>query len=434
MTLPSKVNTAKLAGMLLPVAIVVLCVLAQGNFDGVTTALLVGSASKPLALALSLALLGVVAWRTVLWLRYRPLPRASDLPRVSIVIPAFNEGRAVRRAILSAAQSDYDPARVEILCVDDGSSDDTLTHARRACSQARALGVRAEAVRLPTNQGKRHALYAGMTRAQHDVIVTLDSDSELEPEALANLVSPLQDEQVGAVSGRVLVRNRDANLLTRMLWVQYAIGFDFTRAYQSTLGTVFCVPGACAAYSRPVIAPSLERWRDQTFLGARCTNGDDHHLTNRVLEAGYDVVYQSSATVHTEVPTTYRRLTRMYTRWARSNVRESLWYLGFALQRAWRTRKLLPLIDAVLKVISNVSRPVAFVAFAFTLLLHPALLPAALLGATVGGALYALYYLRFERSSEALYGVLYAYFSLLALQWIQPWATLTVRSNRWLTR
>ena len=430
---PKKFRLLKATAVVVPGVVLGLTLALEREVGGTLAAVVTALGSSEVAIAFLLLVLALVAVRTALWLLYRPtpVPEGWDLPSVTVVIPAFNEGARVERAIESVAASGYPSERLRILCIDDGSTDDTYRHARLACER---VGCAAEALRLPSNRGKRHAAFAGMVRARSEVIVTLDSDSELEPGALHALVAPLASERVGGVAGRVLVRNRNQNLLTRMLWVQYVIGFDFTRAYQSMLGTVFCSPGACAAYRRSVVAPWLEAWRDQRFLGARCTNGDDHHMTNVVLRQGLDVVYQSTASVHTDVPATYSRLTRMYVRWARSNIRESMLYLGFGFGRAVRTRRLFPLIDALFRVATNTARPLAFAALCALTVTSPAALLSALAATTVGGALYAAYYLRFERSTDVLYGVLYAYYSFLTLQWIYPYAFATVRRNGWLTR
>lgn len=388
-------------------------------------------ASKAVAVFAVIAF-AMVLVRTGLWLMYRPVEAQADadLPTVTVVIPAYHEGAGVRIAIESALASDYPADKLEIICVDDGSRDDTFAHVTAACAE----DERAHAIRLDRNQGKRHALYAGFMQAKGDVIVTLDSDSQMTPDTLRNLVAPLEDERIGGVAGRVLVRNREENALTRMLWVQYVIGFDFTRAYQSVLGNVFCVPGACAAYRKSVVQDHWIAWRDQTFLGASCNNGDDHHMTTMVLRHGHDVVYQSTATIFTQVPSDYRRLSRMFTRWARSNIRESSVYMTFAVGRARRTGNVLSLIDGAFKVVTNVLRPIGFFALFALLALDPVGL-LGLFGAVVAaGVMYSAYYLKYERSHAVLYGVAYAVYSFIALGWIYPYAFATVRQNVWLTR
>jgi hyaluronan synthase len=85
-------------------------------------------------------------------------------------------------------------------------------------------------VRFEGNRGKRSALVSGIRAAQGEIIVTIDSDSEIEPRTIHEMVVPfLADKQVGAVAGRVSVLNRDSPI-SRMLEVQFALAFDYGRA------------------------------------------------------------------------------------------------------------------------------------------------------------------------------------------------------------
>src|SRR5207253_6053697 len=131
------------------------------------------------------------------------------------------------------------------------------------------------------------------------------SDSVIERGALLAMAGPFRDPRVGAVAGKVVAYNRRTGLLPRMLHVRFLISFDLLRAVQSVCGTVYCCPGALAAYRASVVRTVLEEWKAQTFLGVSCTYGEDRSLTNYILDRGYDTRYQSSAVVRTVVPTTY---------------------------------------------------------------------------------------------------------------------------------
>lgn len=372
-------------------------------------------------------------WRVALWLSYKPVPtgETDDLPSVTVVVPAYNEGAMVSRSLLSAVGSDYPASLLRVVCVDDGSVDDTWLHMQAA---RRLHPERITLLRFPQNRGKRHALHAGMAQADTDVVVTLDSDSVLLPGSLRALVAPLRQPGTGAVAGCVKVYNRSRNLLTRMLAVRYLLGFDFARAYQSRLGSVFCSPGALTAYRRSVIAPHLDAWRDQRFLGRSCTNGDDHALTNVVLRAGLDVRYQSDAVVLTVVPETWVGLSRMYVRWARSNVRESTLWLGFGLARARRRGDWLAFADGLVHWLQIPARIWVSLLSTGLFLASPLLVLRALAATTVVAGIYAAISLRSERGTESILGVLYGWMTLLTMQWIYPYAALTVHHNRWLTR
>jgi hyaluronan synthase len=381
----------------------------------------------------ALAFLGMQLVRTILWWRYRPYTvPAGPLPHVTVLIPAYNEGAMVEKALYSVAAADYPKDLLEIICIDDGSRDDTWNYIQRARQRYPQL---IQAIRFPKNRGKREALYAGFLQGRGDYFVSVDSDSVIEPDTLKQILAPLlQSPKIGAVAGNVKVYNRTANLLTRMVRVRFVLSFDFLRASQSMYGFVFCTPGALSAYRREAIMPILDEWRQQTFLGVRCTIGEDRAFTNLVLRQGYDTVYQRTAVVYTTVPENYRGLSRMFLRWDRSNFRESLVQLSYMFTR-YRTRnRLLPIIDFFVRELE----------FPVTLIFLPLLLasflccPILIVKFVSGMALVSFfltsYYLRQERDADFVYGVLYSFYAFLFLRWVRPYAFFTLRDGRWLTR
>ncbi len=369
---------------------------------------------------------------SLLWMRYRPFqaPVDSVWPTVSVIIPAFNEGPMVENSIRSAAVSDY-PGKLEIVVVDDGSRDDTFFHMRHL---RREFPDMVKLVRFRGNRGKRAALYEGFKASTGEIVVTIDSDSEVEPSTVREMVAPfLADAKIGAVAGRVAVLNRDT-FISRMLEVQYALAFDFGRAAQSVYRAVACCPGALSSFRRSVIFPHLEEWTNQKFLGRPVSHGEDQALTNIVLKAGYDTVYQSTAAIHTLAPTKYRPLTKMFVRWDRSYIVEGFSFAKFMFTRYRTENRVLPVVSFVISTLR------VFAMF-YVLVGLPSLLDTSLpelfrgsLVLLVGTAFTALYYLRIEKSFRFLYGVAYAIFMVFCLQWILPWALLTVRDERWGTR
>lgn len=370
--------------------------------------------------------------RTLMWTRYRAFACASDddAPALTVIIPAYNEGRMVEKSIESVVAARYPRERLEVIAIDDGSGDDTWKYIERAA--ARHPGI-VTAIRMPANGGKRAALAAGVRAARGDVVVTVDSDSVIEPASLLAIVGPFRDPRIGAVAGKVAVYNRDRSLLARMLHVRFILSFDFLRSVQSTFGTVYCCPGALSAYRTAVFRDVLEKWERQTFLGVPCTYGEDRALTNLFFERGYDAVYQRSAVVHTVVPETYSKLCKMYLRWNRSYVREELRFARIVWKRP-ALQGLMALLDTTM---TNVRYPVAWLTIAFWVtqsMSDPATLVRMLIAIGVASTFYMLYYLRSERSWDFLYGILYGYFSFFALSWIFPYAVVTVRARGWLTR
>ncbi|OIQ94732.1 poly-beta-1,6-N-acetyl-D-glucosamine synthase [mine drainage metagenome] len=370
--------------------------------------------------------------RTLLWFVYRPFAAATReaAPTMTVVIPAYNEGSMVEQSIESVAAARYPIGRLEILVVDDGSTDDTWTYIQRAAARHPGLVT---AVRLARNQGKRVALASGFRAARGSILVTIDSDSVIEAGALLAMAGPFKDPRVGAVAGKVTVLNRDQGIIPRMLHVAFVLSFDFQRSVQSIYRTVYCCPGALAAYRASVVHEVLEPWLAQRFLGVGCTYGEDRALTNSILERGFDTVYQGSAIVHTLVPVTYAQLCKMYLRWDRSYVREEIRFARIV----WK-RPLVPMLIAAFdKLITNLRFPVAWsvaLMVALIAVADPMALLRILLVIGIGAGFYMLYYAYMERSMRFVHGIIYSYFSFFALWWIFPYAILTVRSRSWMTR
>ncbi len=374
----------------------------------------------------------LLGFRTALWFRYRPHPAAAmeGAPSLTVIIPAYNEGAMVEMTVDSVAAAHYPPERLEILVVDDGSTDDTWQYIERA---AQRHGGLVTAIRFPANQGKRRALETGFRRARGDVVVTIDSDSVIEAGTLLAMAGPFQQATIGAVAGRVAVYNRRQGLIPRMLAVRYVLAFDFLRAVQSVYKTVYCCPGALAAYRTSAVRDILEAWMNQSFLGVGCTYGEDRSLTNFILSRGYDTVYQRSAVVHTIVPRTYSKLCKMYLRWDRSYVREEL-RLAHILWRRPPLPRLITLIDIV---ITNLRYPVGFIVLGLLLVLtfqDPLTVLRVLAAIGLMSALNMCYYLRCERSWNVVYGLFYSYYAAFALFWVFPYAVFTLRARSWMTR
>ncbi|MGA7292682.1 MAG: glycosyltransferase [Terriglobales bacterium] len=371
-------------------------------------------------------------FRTILWFAYRPhaLATFESAPRMTVVIPAYNEGAMVAKSIDSVASANYHPDRLEIIVVDDGSTDDTWMHIQHAVAR---YGDRVQAFRLDRNRGKREALAVGFRQGKGEIFVTVDSDSVVDSNSLLALAGPFASERVGVVAGRVLVYNRRDGIIPRMLHVRFALSFDFLRAYQSTFGTVYCSPGALSAYRASAIRKVLDSWLQQSFLGVRATIGEDRALTNDIMRLGYDSVYQRAAMVLTVVPMTYNKLCRMFLRWDRSYIREELRFAAILWKRPPLAR-FIALLDSTITNLRFVATLLTLVLLGAALLNDPLVLPRLLVALGMASLIYSLYYLHSERSFDIVYGVLFSYFAFFSLFWIFPWALITVRARGWLTR
>lgn len=380
------------------------------------------------------AIMGTIllGFRTIFWIRYRPFPSADfqNAPSLTIIIPAYNEGSMVSKSIESAVLAVYPKDRLEVLVIDDGSTDDTWKYIQRAVDK---YPGRLTPIRFPKNRGKRDALAEGFSKAKGEIVVTIDSDSVIDPRALLAIAGPFRNPKVGAVAGRVAVYNRRHGLIPRMLHVRYILSFDLLRAVESSYQTVYCCPGALTAYRTSVVREVLEGWSTQTFWGVPCTYGEDRALTNFILEAGFHTVYQRTATVHTVAPETYGKLCKMFLRWDRSYIREEIRFQSIVWKRPL-TSRCIALCD---RLITNFRYPVNYAVLFLMIFLvfsKPLLMLRLLSAIGIFAFFNMLYFLRSERSADFLYGIIYAYFGFFTLFWVFPYALLTIRARSWLTR
>jgi len=376
-------------------------------------------------------------WRLWLAMRYKPTPTVSRdlLPKITVVVPAYNEGPLVARTIRHLAKADYPEDRIEIIVCDDGSEDDTWKHIQEAAAE---VGPRVRTLHFAQNRGKRHVLYEGFKRGTGEIFITVDSDSLIAPDALPALVSPMVlDPTVGGVAGNVTVLNRDESIIPQMLTVRYVMTFDYKRAAQSMMGkgAVLCCAGALAAYRRSAIMPILDQWLNQTWLGGAARAGEDHAMTNFILKQGYNVKYQRSARVWTKSPTKYLSLCKMFLRWARSNVRETAHTYSYVFSNFHKASARGIRFNFIMGFL-GMWLPYPLLATAIVLsLFMPSIFGLKLLAMCVTGASFSmLFYLARERSLHAIFGIVYGFYATLLLCWVWPYALMTSHKSIWMTR
>ncbi len=379
-----------------------------------------------------LAFLGYLFW---LYKKYQATPSVDDhqLPKITVIVPAYNEGELVYHTLQSLVSSDYPAQKLQILAIDDGSKDDTWKWMLKA--KYELLG-RIEIFQQPKNKGKRHALYRGFGMGNGEVFVTVDSDSLVEKNTLRHLVSPfVVNKNCGAVAGNVKVLNHQNAMIPRMLNVSFVFSFEFIRCAQSVLKTVLCTPGALAAYKREAVMTALPDWINQTFMGKPSDIGEDRAMTNMILKQGYDVEFQRNANVLTNTPEKYEYLSKMFVRWERSNVRENIMMSKFAFKNFREGNKLgtrILLINQWLRVLLAYPLLISMLLFVFSF--PVAFLMTTLIGIAVFSSLQMLFYSSKYNVFESFWAYPYSLFYAFSLFWITPYAIATAGRSGWLTR
>jgi hyaluronan synthase len=371
----------------------------------------------------------------VRYFMYKPIASVSDeeLPTVTVIVPAYNEGKQVWATLMSLAESDFPQQKLQLLSIDDGSKDDTWKWMQEAKKQ---LGDRVSICQQPKNMGKRHALYRGFNEGTGAVFVTVDSDSIVKKDTLRNLVSPfVTNIKCGAVAGNIRVLNNQKALLPKMLDVSFVLSFEFVRSAESSLNSVLCTPGALAAYRSEAVFACLPQWINQTFMGQASDIGEDRAMTNMILKQGYHVLFQRNAYAYTNVPEEYTGLYKMFIRWGRSNVRENIEMSKYVFTNFRKGSKLgtrLLFFSQATKII--MSYPFMLFMF-FFVLSHPLLfLSSTFVSILVLSTFPVIFYAKRYSFSEAFWAYSYSILFTFGLFWITPYAIATANRRGWLTR
>ncbi|WP_214327827.1 glycosyltransferase family 2 protein [Nonomuraea sediminis] len=267
----------------------------------------------------------IVVLAAATWPRsFEHLPVAHG--RVAVIVPCYQESaEAVLRTIDSLLAGTVVPDRIYI--VDDGSTQrlDVTRMPPRIRYDRRIKFFRQQ------NGGKREAqaraLYElrwhrdrGQPLAEY--VVTVDSDCELEPRALAELLRAMSDQRVMAATGLPLTRNRTTSWLTRLIDLEISSICLTYRSARSRMGSLTTCSGALAVYRADVVLDNLD-----DYLDGGAAAGDDRRLTHYALLRG-QVVSVPEAIVYTDMPTSLRELYRQRVRWSSSHWNYSMWEIA----------------------------------------------------------------------------------------------------------
>ncbi|MCX5293730.1 bifunctional polysaccharide deacetylase/glycosyltransferase family 2 protein [Streptomyces sp. NBC_00183] len=228
---------------------------------------------------------------------------------VSVIVPAYNEKECIANTLGSLAGSTHP---IEIIVVDDGSTDGTSDIARDA---AVSLGMTNVRVIRQENAGKPAALNNGVRSASHDIVVMMDGDTVFEPDTVRQLVQPFADPAVGAVAGNAKVGNRDT-VIGAWQHIEYVMGFNLDRRMYDLLRCMPTIPGAIGAFRREAVI--------QVGGMSEDTLAEDTDITIAMHRAGWRVVYQEHAKAWTEAPGSLKQLWSQRYRWSYGTM-QALW-------------------------------------------------------------------------------------------------------------
>ncbi len=224
------------------------------------------------------------------------LPELKNLPFVSIIIPAYNKEKFIAGTIKAVKDMAYPKNLLEIIVIDDGSTDGTYDSAKKAG------GIR---LFRKANGGRSDALNYGIERAKGEIIACVDADSYPAKDSLARAVRFFDDEKVAGVTVSVLVKNAD-RLIQKLQKIEYAL-LVLSRKLMETLNCIYVTPGPMALYRRDVIRKVGGFDRENMT--------EDIEIAWRLLKHGYKIKMCIDSKVYTDVPETVRSWWHQRIRW-----------------------------------------------------------------------------------------------------------------------
>ena len=237
-------------------------------------------------------------------------------PSVTVLIPAHNEESVIVQTMTSVLFSDSKDLR--IIVVNDGSADKTGELLEANFSREPRVRIIHQ-----VNRGKAAALSVAMSQADTEIVVTIDADTEIEPDAISKLVRHFSDAKVGAVAGNVKVGNR-SRWLTRWQALEYVTSQNMEKRAFDLLNCITVVPGALGAWRKKAIEAAGGITAD--------TVAEDADLTIAIRRLGWRVSYDEEAIAWTEAPEKPGQLIRQRFRWTFGTL-QSFWKHGDTLLR-----------------------------------------------------------------------------------------------------
>lgn len=263
-----------------------------------------------------------------------PKVQLIEYPFVTILIPAHNEELVIGRTVDAMARLVYPKDRIEIIVINDCSTDKTEQILAEKCAKYSQLKVLT--LTAGGNRGKSNALNCGLEISKGEYIVVYDADNTPERRAVLYLVNAIvQNDQLGAVVGKFRTRNRNVNLLTRFINVE-TLSFQWLlQAGRCHFFGITTIPGTNFIIRRSLLE-QLGGWNIDALT-------EDTELTIRIYDCGYRIYWLPHAVTWEQEPESLRVWLKQRTRWAQGN----MWIIGHYLMNIFKLRDLRIMTDII---------------------------------------------------------------------------------------
>lgn len=240
----------------------------------------------------------------------------SDMPTISVLIPMHNEEQVLHNVLDSLLDCIYDRDRLEIIPINDNSSDRTKELLDAYHSKYEFIRP---IHRNSKDRGKPAGLNDAMQIATGDIIIVFDADYRPAKDMLRQLALAFQNPEVGAVMGRVIPYNSNTNLLTRLLNIERSGGYQADQQARYNMQLIPQYGGTVGGFRKEIL---LESGGFNTQVLA-----EDTELTFRLMTSGWKVIYANSAECYEESPETWEVRARQIRRWSRGHNQVMFRYL-----------------------------------------------------------------------------------------------------------
>jgi cellulose synthase/poly-beta-1,6-N-acetylglucosamine synthase-like glycosyltransferase len=228
-----------------------------------------------------------------------------NIGKVSVLIAGHNESDAIEHGVKSLIKQSF--RDFEIVCVSDGSTDDTYEIMKRLQRE----GLVQKVAGNQTRGGKASAINLAARLASGDILIVIDCDCTFEHHAIAEILAPFADPLVGGISASVLAKNGEASFCASLQAIEYLSGMVLGKAQMDLMGQLCMISGAFGAFRR-------EAWN--RVNGMDPGPGEDLDISLRIRFAGYKLAFAHRAVAYTDVPTTLFNLFRQRNRWERDSI------------------------------------------------------------------------------------------------------------------
>ncbi len=231
-------------------------------------------------------------------------PKLEKYPTLAVLVPSFNSGKTLKRAVESIRAMKY-PIPFRVIVMDDASTDGSIEQIRSV------KGI--EVVTLGKNAGKAAALNKGIALCDTDLVACIDSDTYPPENTLMEAVPYFYAKpRVGAVTLYIVVANKAKNLLTRVQEIEYYSSFGFVSKVMAKINGLMVTPGPMSIYRRDMLA-KIGGYDEKNIT-------EDMEMGLRVQSNGYEIECCTDVLVPTEVPETFQALYRQRIRWFRGTI------------------------------------------------------------------------------------------------------------------